>query len=45
MKLSSLAEVERWVLAWAGRAVAVAPQELVEAVREGARKLAERHAK
>jgi len=45
MKLSSLAEVERWVLAWAGRAVAVAPRELVEAVREGARKLAERHAK
>ena len=44
MKLSSLAEVERWVLAWAGRAVAVEPPELVAAVREGARKLAERHA-
>lgn len=43
LKLSSLAEVERWVLAWAGRAVAVAPRELVEAVRAGARKLAERH--
>lgn len=43
MKLSSLAEVERWVLAWAGRAVAVAPRELVDAVRAGAAKLAERH--
>lgn len=44
LKLSSLAEVERWVLAWAGRAVVVSPRELVERVREGARKLAERHA-
>lgn len=43
MKLSSLAEVERWVLSWAGRAVAIAPQELVEAVRRGTAKLAERH--
>lgn len=43
MKLSSLVEVERWVLAWAGRAVAVEPPELVELVRAGARKLAERH--
>lgn len=43
LKLSSLAEVERWVLAWAGRAVAVAPPELVEAVRAGARNLAEHH--
>lgn len=43
MKLSSLVEVERWVLAWAGRAVAVEPRELVEAVRAGARQLAERH--
>ncbi|NDB75324.1 MAG: WYL domain-containing transcriptional regulator, partial [Verrucomicrobia bacterium] len=43
MKLSSLVEVERWVLAWAGRAVAVEPQELVAAVREGARQLAARH--
>jgi len=44
LKLSSLVEVERWVLAWAGRAVAVAPPELVAAVRAGAAKLAERHA-
>ncbi len=43
MTLSSLAEVERWVLAWAGRAVAMEPPELVEAVRVGALRLAERH--
>lgn len=43
LKLSSLVEVERWVLAWAGRAVAVTPPELVAAVRAGAAKLAERH--
>ncbi|MBI5799393.1 MAG: WYL domain-containing transcriptional regulator [Verrucomicrobia bacterium] len=43
MKLSSLAEVERWVLAWAGRAVVLQPRELVASVREGARRLAERH--
>ncbi len=43
LKLSSLAEIERWVLAWAGRAVAIAPPELVTAVREGARKLSDRH--
>ncbi len=43
MKLSSLGEVERWVLAWAGRAVAVEPHELVERVRAGAAKLAQRH--
>ncbi len=43
MKLSSLVEVERWVLAWAGRAVVLQPRELVELVCEGARKLAARH--
>lgn len=43
MKLSSLVEVERWVLAWAGRAVVVSPPELAASVRAGARLLAERH--
>ena len=43
LKLSSLVEVERWVLAWAGRAVAVEPRELVASVCEGARKLVARH--
>jgi predicted DNA-binding transcriptional regulator YafY len=37
MKLSSLDEVQRWVLSWGGHAKAVAPKELVEMVRAAAR--------
>jgi proteasome accessory factor B len=39
MKLSSLPEVERWVLSWGGNAVVVGPPELVEAVQRSAKKL------
>ena len=39
MKLSSLPEVERWVLSWGGNAVAVKPAELKEMVRKSAEKL------
>jgi proteasome accessory factor B len=39
MKLSSLAEVERWVLSWAGEAVVLKPGELAESVRAAARKI------
>ncbi len=39
LKLSGLAEVQRWVLGWAGSAVALSPPELVESVRAAARKL------
>jgi len=39
MKLSSLEEVERWVLSWAGNAVALKPRELVASVKEAARRL------
>ena len=39
MKLSSLAEVERWVLGWAGNAVVVRPPELADAVRRAAKKI------
>ena len=39
MKLSSLAEVERWVLSWGGDAVVIKPKELAEAIREAARKI------
>jgi proteasome accessory factor B len=39
MKLSSLAEVERWVLSWAGEAKVVQPRELAESVRTAARRL------
>jgi predicted DNA-binding transcriptional regulator YafY len=37
MKLSSLAEVERWILSWGGDATVVKPRELVEAVKKSAK--------
>ncbi len=39
MRLSSLGEVERWVLSWAGRATVVRPPELAESVRLAAKRL------
>ena len=39
LKLSSLAEVGRWVLSWGGDAVVVRPAELAEWVRQAARKV------
>jgi len=39
LKLSSLGEVERWVLSWCGDAVVVKPHQLVESVRKAARKI------
>jgi len=39
MKLSSLAEVERWVLSWGGDAVVVKPTQLAEAVKAAAKKI------
>jgi predicted DNA-binding transcriptional regulator YafY len=41
MKLSSLAEVERWVLGWAGNAKVLQPLELIESVAKAARKILE----
>jgi proteasome accessory factor B len=40
LKLSSLGEVQRWILSWGGSAVAVAPPELVESVRAAAKRIA-----
>jgi proteasome accessory factor B len=37
LKLSSLAEIERWVLSWGGDAKVLKPRELAEAVRKSAR--------
>jgi proteasome accessory factor B len=45
MKLSSLVEVERWVLNWAGHAVVVKPPELVRAVADSARRILSRTGK
>jgi len=39
MKLSSLAEVQRWVLSWGGDAKVLKPQELKESVLAAARKI------
>jgi predicted DNA-binding transcriptional regulator YafY len=39
MKLSSLVEIERWVLSWGGDAVVVKPRELAAAVKEAAGKI------
>ncbi len=39
MKLSSLAEVQRWVLSWGGEAKVLQPKELAESVREAAQKM------
>ena len=39
MKLSSLAEVQRWVLSWGGDAKVLQPKELVESVRAAAKKI------
>ena len=39
MTLSSLLEVERWVLSWGGEATVVRPAELAESVRQAARRI------
>jgi proteasome accessory factor B len=39
MKLSSLAEVERWVLGWAGNARVLHPPELAASIADAARKI------
>lgn len=39
LKLSSLLEVERWVLSWGGNAVVVKPAELAEMVKKSAEKI------
>jgi len=39
LKLSSLLEIERWVLSWGGDAVVVKPRELAGAVEQAAKKI------
>lgn len=45
MKLSSLMEVERWVLNWGGNAVVIEPPELVDAVRAAAERILSAHSR
>jgi len=42
LKLSSLVEIQRWILGWGGHALALAPRELVESLRTAARAILER---
>jgi len=42
LKLSSLIEIERWVLSWGGDVVVLKPRELAEAVRRAARAILQR---
>jgi len=44
LKLSSLNEVQRWIMTWAGKAEALEPKELVEAIKSAASQLLENHA-
>jgi len=44
LKLSSLAEVQRWILSWGGHATALAPDELRNMIRDAAQQLTTRHA-
>jgi predicted DNA-binding transcriptional regulator YafY len=39
LKLSSLAEIERWVLSWGGDAKVLKPRELAESIRAAAQKI------
>ncbi len=39
LKLSSLGEIQRWILGWGGSAVPISPPELVESVRTAAQRL------
>jgi predicted DNA-binding transcriptional regulator YafY len=41
LKLSSLSEIQRWVLSWGGEAKVLQPPELAQAVRESARRMLE----
>jgi predicted DNA-binding transcriptional regulator YafY len=42
LKLSSLAEIERWILSWGGDAKVLKPRELAEAVRKSAQAILKR---
>ena len=39
LTLSSLLEIQRWILGWGGNATVLAPRELIDAVQDSARKI------
>ena len=42
LKLSSLVEIQRWILSWGGHAIALAPNELAGSVKAAAEMILER---
>ncbi len=44
LRLSSLLEIERWILGWGGDATVIKPRELVEAVRKSAKTILKQRA-
>jgi len=44
LRLSSLVEIERWVLGWGGEAVVVQPPELIASIRQAARRILDQKA-
>ncbi len=43
LRLSSLVEIQRWILGWGGEAVVLEPSELVESINEAGRALVKAH--
>jgi len=43
MQLTSLVEIQRWVMGWSGEATVLQPPELVKSIREAGQALAKRH--
>ena len=41
MRLTSLSEVQRWVMTWCGNAQVISPPELAKSVRQAAEKIIE----
>jgi predicted DNA-binding transcriptional regulator YafY len=41
LRLSSLAEIQRWVLGWGGNEVVINPAELADSIRQAAKKILE----
>lgn len=43
LTLSSLVEIQRWILSWGGNAIVLEPPELVQSVKEAAQKIVDSH--
>ena len=43
LRLSSLGEIQRWILSWGGSALAIEPPALVAAIKKAARNIQNNH--